>query len=67
MPAAKQRAAAALREAREARGLSLRQVCPHVNLSAGALSEIERGMMWETSTVRRVAAFYAPADTSAAA
>lgn len=56
--AASRRAAAnALRSLRERRGLSLRQVSPHVQLSAGALSQLERGESWETQTAARVAAF----------
>lgn len=65
---ARQRAAAALRAAREARGLSLRQVGPHVGITYSALSNLERGESWETTTARRVAAFYGePGDESAAA
>lgn len=55
---ARKRAAAALRETREAKGLSLRQVSQHVALSPAALSLLENGKTWQTSTARRVLAFY---------
>lgn len=62
---ARQRAGAALRAERESRGLSLRDVAPHVHLSAGAISELERAETWSTPTAVRVLQHYRP--TAAAA
>jgi ribosome-binding protein aMBF1 (putative translation factor) len=56
---AKLTTARALREAREAAGLSLRDVSPRVRLSAPTLSLVERGIVWNTKTVTRVAKVYA--------
>jgi ribosome-binding protein aMBF1 (putative translation factor) len=64
---ARQRAGRALRQTREARGLSLRDVAPHVNLSAGALSEMERAETWATPTAERVLRFYTQNEPAAAA
>lgn len=63
----RQRAGRALRDLRESRGLSLRDVAPHVALSAGALSQMERAETWSTATATRVLRFYeSDAETIAA-
>jgi len=58
LAAARRDIARQLREQRAASGLSLRDVAPKVRLSAGALSQTERGQTWETKTVRRILRFY---------
>jgi ribosome-binding protein aMBF1 (putative translation factor) len=55
---ARKEVARSLRRRREDRGLSLRQVAPKVRLTAPTISQIERGEMWRTKTVLRLAKFY---------
>lgn len=51
---AKVRTAKALREAREARGYSLRAIAKAARLSPSALSDLERGETWQSKTAARV-------------
>ena len=53
-----QSVAVSLRAARESRSLSLRDVAPHVGLTAAALHNLERGKSWRTPSARRVAEYY---------
>lgn len=50
--------AMAIREQREKRELSLRDVAPHVGVTHATLSNIENGKTWTTGTVRKVARYY---------
>lgn len=43
----------ALRDAREAQGLSLREAAKAIRLSPAALSQLERAKTWETATAAR--------------
>lgn len=57
LEAARHRAGMAIRTAREAKSISLRQAATQLRLSPGALSELERGRSWRTKTALRVARF----------
>lgn len=54
---ARSRAAASLRETRQAIGISLRQTANGVRLSPGALSNLECARSWQTKTALRVATY----------
>jgi ribosome-binding protein aMBF1 (putative translation factor) len=54
---ARRAAGRALRETREAKGISLRAAAKGIRLSPGSLSELERGRSWMTRTAQRAARF----------
>jgi ribosome-binding protein aMBF1 (putative translation factor) len=54
-----QSAAQALQRDREHAGLSLREVAPHIGMTAATLHNLERGKHWRSAFARRVAEFYA--------
>lgn len=55
LAAARKKTAAKIRKVREDCGLSLSQIQPFVGLSRAGISNLERGVTWETTTAERVA------------
>jgi DNA-binding XRE family transcriptional regulator len=50
--------ARALRQLREERKLSLRDVAPHLHITAATLSNLERGATWKAPTLWRALRYY---------
>lgn len=59
LQAARKAVGECLRAQREAAGKSLRDVAPTARLTGAALSNIERGISWNTRTITRLVRTYA--------